>query len=163
MEVTTKNCYFCSAPCRSELCDKCKKHSFLKSVKWHNFVKHLPDDRKEKGTLFPLISIEEGEHQFCTSKLVAQNRTRHGGNEVFETEATVEYFTQLSQIYLNLTGSQLQTNRIQEIIKKTPITNLQIPPCIWKDLWEPLHIEFLFHVGQSSLICSYTLSNSLVS
>lgn len=70
-------------------------------------------------------------------------------------------------ILLNLvkfiSTSQLQTNRIQEVIKKTPITNLQIPPCIWKDLWEPLHIEFLFHVGQSSLICSYTLSNSLVS
>lgn len=47
------------------------KRSYLKQN--NNIVLHLSNDRLEKGTLFPLISIEEeGEHQFCVSCKVSQ-------------------------------------------------------------------------------------------
>lgn len=145
--MITKKCYFCNeefnAELNQKLCKICSKKSILRSVKWHNFVNHLCQDREQKGTLFPLISIEEeGEHSFNVSRNIAQTRTKRGGNEVFENERIIEHYAEEAKTFFSNTEDS-NLNKTIEIVQKTPMVNFIIPPCIWKNLWKPLTDSFL--------------------
>lgn len=63
--LTNSKCESCNGVMEEDdmkICKICRKLC-LRSVKWHVFVHHMVEDREKKGTLFPLLSMEEeGEH-----------------------------------------------------------------------------------------------------
>jgi hypothetical protein len=106
-----------------------------RGVHFHTFVSHVPTDRERVISLYPRVSCEQQMEQSLTLDALVDTMRWNGRTNPFSTARIVSYYSTLVKLNFNIRkGDAFESidPKSMPTFKHAEITNLEVPPCIWK-------------------------------